>query len=256
MIAKFCSLAAVTLISAFSATIGGSAPTELRISGSTTTNSALVSPAKEAVEKAIGQKLFIVANSTGKGIVDLASGECDVAMVSEPLDIAISAATATKKEIKTDAMKFHQVGTQEIKFVVHPSNTVTKLTQAQIKDIYLGKITNWKDVGGADLPIVVFADSPTGGTRAFIKAKVLGGESYSDKVRAVEAVKRLPTSVADNPGGFAGMGVNWIDAKTLKTVETDKLERPLAFVTFGEPSENVKKAIDAFKVEFEKSAKK
>ena len=47
----------------------------------------------------------------------------------------------------------------EIVFIVHANNPVTKLTLQQLSDIHTGKITNWKQLGGKDLPITVYSDA-------------------------------------------------------------------------------------------------
>ena len=74
-------------------------------------------------------------------------------------------------------VKFFELRKDEIVFVVHPNNPVSKLSWEQIRDMHLGKIKNWKEVGGRDQAIVVYSDSTTGGTRAMIRKLVLGAPS-------------------------------------------------------------------------------
>ena len=231
-------------------TIGGSLfAGELRLNGASTTVSAVIDPHKEAVEKATGIKLKIAAIGTGKGLVDLAEGRADLALTSEPLEIAVAAAKIAGKEIQIATLQLHKVAEQEIVFVVHPSNTVNKLTHAQIKDIHLGKIKNWKEVGGSDAPIMVFTDNKTGGTRAMVKKIVFNDEEYGPNCKALESVKKVNDNVADFKNGFGAVGMAFVDKNKVKIIETEKIVRPLGFISLGNPSADATKVIDAYKKE-------
>ncbi len=221
---------------------------DLRLNGAQTTVAALIEPAKKDVESAIGAKLKVSATNTGKGLVDLIEGRADVALTSEGLDLAVASAKSAGKDVKADNLTMHEIMTQEVNFIVHPSNPVSKLTFAQLKDIHLGKIKNWKEVGGPDLPIQVFIDAPAGGTRALVKKFVLNGEEYGSNCRALDNVKRIHSNVADFKAGIGGVGAAFVDKSKVKVLETDsKLTRPLGFITMGTPSPQVSKMIDAYK---------
>ncbi|MBL8484342.1 MAG: substrate-binding domain-containing protein, partial [Rhodocyclaceae bacterium] len=141
----------------------------------------------------------------------------------------------------------------EIVFVVNKANPVTKLTHAQIKDIHLGRITNWKEVGGKDMPITVFSDALTGGTRAMIKHVVLGGEEYGAVVKPQANVKKAGEMVDSTEGGIAGVGKGFVENDASVTiVQTQKIERPLGLITMGKPSAEVAAVIDAFKAQLRK----
>lgn len=228
----------------------------VRLHGATTTVKGLITPYKAAVERATGLTLEVVGNATGRGLVDLAEGRCDIALTSEPLDIAIIAAKNAGKELQAESFEIHAVMSDEIVFIVHPSNPVRELTWAQIRDIHTGKIKNWKEAGGPDMPIVVFTDAVTGGTRAMIKKIVMGNEAYGPASRPLEAVKFVNDQVAELKGGFGGLGKGFVNPKRVKVIVTDKVERPLGFITRkGETSEPVKKVIDAFAAEVAKAAR-
>jgi len=123
---------------------------------------------------------------------------------------------------------------------------VSKLSWEQIRDIHTGKITNWKDVGGKDQAIVVYSDATTGGTRAMVKKVVMGGAEYGPAVKAQTSVKRAGELVQGDEAGIAGIGRGFADPAKNKVVESKKIERPLGFVTVGEPKAASKQVIDAF----------
>lgn len=224
----------------------GAAADTVKMAGARTVLDAVVKPAKDTVEKGSGHTLQIVASSTGKGLADLADGNADVSMVSEPMDIAIEAAAVAGKKIDPKSIVFTVAKTSEIVFVVHPSNGVSKLKHEQLAAIHTGKITNWKDVGGKDLPIVVYSDTATGGTRTMVKTVVMGGADYGPGVKAQTSVNRAAEMVAGDPAGIAGVGIGFVDKATMKVVDTKKIERPLGFATLGAPKPAAKAVIDAF----------
>ena len=106
----------------------------------------------------------------------------------------------------------HQVAVVIFTLVVNPDVTgVTNLTSAQIKSIYTGKTTNWKDVGGPDLPIVVVSRPVTSGTRATFKQYVLGGTAESPakaKNLTADSTKLVLQTVEQTNGaiGYAALG--------------------------------------------------
>jgi phosphate transport system substrate-binding protein len=231
--------AAVLSTSAFADTV--------KLHGATTFVSVVLDPSRAAVQQKTGHTLEVVGNATGKGLVDLVDGKADAAMVSEPMDIALAAAKLAGKDIDPSKLKFHEIRKDEIVFIVHPSNTAATLTWDQLKDIHTGKITNWKSVGGKDAPIVVYSDAVTGGTRAMIKKVVMGGSEYGTDVKSLTSVKRVAELVAKDENGVGGLGRGFVIEKDNKLVKTQKLERPLAIVTLGEPSPKVKQVIDALR---------
>lgn len=191
----------------------------------------------------------LARGATGRGLVDLADGKADAAMVSEPIDIALVAAELAGKKIDGSKLKMHELRKDEIVFVVHAKNPVGKLTHQQISDIHTGKVTNWKQLGGKDMPITVYSDAMTGGTRAMIRKVVMKDAEYAPSVKSLTSVSRIADLVPGDESGIGGLGRGFVksDAK-LKVVDTGKIERPLALVTMGEPQPKVKQVIDALRV--------
>jgi phosphate transport system substrate-binding protein len=221
----------------------------VKLHGATTVVNVVVTPHREAVQKSTGHTLEIVGNATGKGLVDLADGKADAAMVSEPLDIAVAAAAVAGKQIDAKTLQLHEIRKDEVLFVVHPSNPVGALTWEQLAAIHTGKVTNWKDLGGKDAAIVVYSDAVTGGTRALVKKIVMKDVDYAPSVRSLTSVARVAELVAQDPNGVGAVGRGFVDPAKDKVLKTSKVERPLALVTIGAPSPKVKQVYDALKAE-------
>jgi phosphate transport system substrate-binding protein len=235
-----------TLAVSFALLFGPAAAETVKISGASTVFAVIVSPGRAAVEKSTGHTLQVASSATGKGLVDLADGATDIAMVSEPMEIAGDAAAAAGKKVDVKTMQFFELKKDEIVFVVHPSNTVGKLSWEQLRDIHTGKIVNWKEVGGHDKAIVVYADSTTGGTRAMIRKIVFGGTDFGPAVKSQSSVKRAAEMVATDEAGIAGVGKGFVEAGKTRAIDTKKLERPLALATLGAPKPAAKAVIEAF----------
>jgi phosphate transport system substrate-binding protein len=219
----------------------------VKLHGATTVMNVVVNPHREQVEKQTGFTLEVVGNATGKGLVDLVDGNSDAAMASEPLEIAVEAAAAAGKTVDIKSLRLHEIRKDEVVFVMHPSNGIASLTWEQIRDIHTGKITNWKALGGKDLAITVYSDATTGGTRALVKHIVMNGQEYGPAVKPQLNVKRVAEVVAVDESGFGAVGRSFAEAAAVKAVQTKKLERPLGFITVGEPSGKVAAVIAAFK---------
>lgn len=116
------------------------------------------------------------------------------------LIIAYEAPESVKEELKADGAPLDQkaIGRDALVFIVNESNPVQSLTQQQLKDIYAGKITNWKEVGGEDLEIVAFQRGEESGSQTlFQKLLIQGGE-------LMDAPTELsPTSMGDLVDGIA-----------------------------------------------------
>jgi phosphate transport system substrate-binding protein len=219
----------------------------VKLAGATTVVNVVINPHRAAVEKATGHTLEINGNATGRGMVDLSDSKADAAMVSEPMDIALAAAEVAGKKLDASKFRFHEIRKDEIVFIVHPKNPVSKLTLQQLGDIHTGKITNWKQVGGKDLPITVYSDALTGGTRAMIRKAVLKDADYATSVKSLTSVSRIADLVPNDEAAIGGLGRGFVKDGKAKIIETSKIERPLAIVTVGEPQPKVKQVIDALR---------
>ena len=153
--------------------------------------------------------------------------------------------------------------------VVHPRNPVTKLTLDELAQIFTGKITNWKEVGGKDAKIVLLSREVNSGTHVYFKEHVLRKADPNSQEEFAPCALMLPSSqaiadeVAQNPDGIGYYGMGYIspkqkavwvagDAKSeyvAPTIENVRegiypISRPLFLYKNGSPQGLVKKFID------------
>ncbi len=115
--------------------------------------------------------------------------------------VVYEAPDSVKEELEAANVQLEQkpIGVDALVFIVNEDNPVTDLTQQQLRDIYAGKITNWKEVGGADLPIVPFQRREDSGSQTlFQKLLIQGGELMDPPTElAPTAMGELVDSVAE-----------------------------------------------------------
>lgn len=165
---KLITIVAVIALIAGVLTGCGAKNTESNDTGSKNTDSSQVvaTDGSTSMEKVIGflseaymeehSDIKVTYNPTGSssGIQAVAEGRCDIGLASRDL-----------KEEETADLQGTVVAIDGIGIVVNPDNPVTDLTIEQIGKIYTGKITNWKEVGGSDAPIVCIGREAASGTR-------------------------------------------------------------------------------------------
>jgi phosphate transport system substrate-binding protein len=224
---------------------GSSVAAELRISGAATVAGGIINPNKAAIEQETGLTLNLTVNGDGNGLKDLYAGKVDVAMVAAPLKVTEETLNkANPGSISVAGFEVAPVGTASIKFITNPANPVKSLTDDQLKGIFTGRITSWKDVGGADQPILVVAETPGLGTRANVVASFLGGTEITDKARAMQALVQVAQVVAQAPNAI-GYGNAASITSAVAVVPGTEVKQPLGLATKGAPSADVKKLIES-----------
>jgi phosphate transport system substrate-binding protein len=228
-----------------SAHSGPLAAAELKVSGAAALAGAIMTPHKSAIEQETGLSLSLTVNGDANGLKDLYEGKTDVAMTAAPLKLTEEALNKAKPgSISIAGIENAPVGAVHIKFAVHASNPVKSLTGSQLKDIFTGKITSWKEVGGADAPIMVVAEPQGFGTRSNIVATLLGGSEIGDKARTVQALVQVAQVVAQAPNAI-GNGNDATLKGNVAVIPGVEVKQVLGLATRGAPNADVKKLIAA-----------
>ena len=207
----------------------------------------------------------VTGGGSGTGFASLISGTCTIAMSSRNIR-ARETALAQKKGVDPHEIKAALDG---LAVVVHPTNSVNKLTLDQLAAIFTSKISNWKELGGRDQKIVVLSREVNSGTHVYFKEHVLQRGDPSVQIEFSPAALMLPSSqaiadeVAGNPAaiGYYGMGYISPKQKAIAIAADEKSEyiqptldnvidgrypisRPMFLYTNGTPTGLAKKFID------------
>lgn len=154
--------------------------------------------------------ISVTGGGSGTGITSLINGTVDIANASRQI---------TADEIKAAEANGiqpveHVIARDAIAVIVNPENPVDELTLDQISQIYRGTITNWKEVGGDDRPIVRLSRETNSGTHVYFLEAVVRLGNKNDKALFTPLTLLLPSSegiiteVRDNPNaiGYDGLG--------------------------------------------------
>ena len=244
---------------AFAGLFGGGSNKLIQLKGSDTILNLGQAVAEEAMKSDRSLKIAVTGGGSGTGIAALVNKTVDIAQASREIkdkEIAqAKAAGVTPKEIT--------VAYDGITVVVNKKNGVNNLTSAQLRSIFIGEVSNWKEIGGADKKIVVLSRDSSSGTHVFFKEHILrsgnekGPEEYRKDTLFLPSNQAIVNEIEKNEGaiGYIGMGymeagikdvtVNGIEA-TVANVFSKKypISRGLYWYVNGEPKGNVKKLVD------------
>ena len=207
---------------------------------------------KAPLEKATGINLVLISNGPEEALKDLDKGLLDAASggVTFP-DWMEMMEKGGYKIADKNVYKYRVIGKDNIKVIVHKGNAVKNLSKEQLKDIFSGKKTNWKDVGGKDMPIVVVYGNKIPGTNSVFIKQVMGGEPFTKKVQESTNAAEIKKVVAANPGAIGLSPASGVDA-TVSSPEIPEVGRPITLITKGAPSPKVAKMLDFIRGEGQK----
>ena len=219
---------------------------KLVMDGSTTVGPIAKAFAETYMRQNPGVNITVSESGSGNGAKALLNGTCDIANLSRHLKESEKKAMS-EKGVRPVA---HVVAFDALTVIVHPSNRVKGLTLDQIRDIYTGKITNWKEVGGGDQRIVVISRDTNSGTFETFKELVLGNDSKivaSAEYTGSNGGVRQRVQMTKGAIGYAGLG--FVD-RSVKALEVNgvvpsaesviakqyPISRELFMFTNGEPA--------------------
>ncbi len=148
--------------------------------------------------------ISVSGGGSGSGIAALINGEIDIANSSREISQEeLDQAKANNIEIGTFID-----GRDGITVIVHPNNPVEKLTLDQIGKIYRGEITNWKEVGGKDMPITLYGRQSNSGTFTFFRDVAVKGD-YASSMRSMNGNSDIINAVAQDETAIGYVGVGY-----------------------------------------------
>ena len=181
----------------------------LKLEGSTT-----VGPIADAFAEYFKSNLGITditvtKNGSGNGAAAIADSRCDIGMMSRFMK---------EKEFKACVEKgimpvAHVIAMDGVCVVVNPSNPVKEMTTDQIRDIYTGKITNWKEVGGPNMQIVTITRDSASGTFETFEGLVMNKQKMSEQTEEVASNPQMHSRVSTTKGAIGYVGLGFVDHK-------------------------------------------
>jgi phosphate transport system substrate-binding protein len=172
-----------------------------------------------------GSAIQVTGGGSGVGIASLINGTTDVAASSRP--IKTSEKDKLKQRFQTLGFE-HQIAKDGLSIYLHASNPVKDLTLAQIRDIFVGKLTNWQQVGGKNAPIILYSRENSSGTYTYFRDYVLLGRDFSPRAQTLQGTAAVVNAVANDANGIGYGGAAY--AKGLKPAGVKKDDKSPAIL--------------------------
>ena len=216
----------------------------LQIDGSTTVGPIADAFAEYFMRTNPGLEITVKKTGSGDGAAALIDSRCDIATLSRFMKDKEFKAAVDHNVLPVA----HAIAMDGVCIIVHPSNTVTALTSAQVRDIYKGKIKNWKEIGGPDAEIVIVSRDTSSGTYETFHEKVMNKEELAKNVEYVNSNPQAQARVKTTAGAISYVGIGFVDAE-VKALKIDGIQptkqtisngtypvaRPLFMFTNGYP---------------------
>lgn len=235
----------------------------IRIKGSDTIVNAAQRLAEEFMKKYPYIFVAVTGGGSGVGIASLINKTCDIADASRKMD---------SKEIKIANQRgvFPEefvIAYDGIALIVNNNNPINKITIKDLHNIFTGKITNWKGIGGIDKGIITLSRDVSSGTYMYFKNKVIhlgkndSKEEFYPQTLLLSSNQEIVEEVANDEGAIGYVGMGYISSRTkalkvaknnifypptIQSVALNKypISRPLQMYTNGKPKGIVKLFID------------
>jgi phosphate transport system substrate-binding protein len=205
--------------------------------------------AEEYMKQNPGKKVQVTGGGSGIGIAALINGTTDIANASRPMKKDEQAKVRDRYSVLPTETAVAQDG---LAVYVHESSGIQQLTIEQLRSIYNGDVTNWKDVGGPDAKIVLYSRENSSGTYVFFKDNVLEGDDFASNAQTLPGTAAVVNAVAKEKLGIGYGGAAYAKGvKEVKIVGKDgqgylpspenvaagkyPLARPLFMYTRGKP---------------------
>jgi phosphate transport system substrate-binding protein len=173
--------------------------------------------AEEYMKKNPSTTIQVTGGGSGTGISALINGTTDICESSRSMKSA---------EIEKLRDRYNTTGVEiavardGLAVYVNANNPIAEISMDQLKQIFTGKVTNWKQLGGADTNIIVYSRENSSGTYVFFKEHVLGGADFTPRAQTMPGTAAVVNAVAKEKMGIGYGGAAY--AKGIKILKVKK----------------------------------
>ncbi len=220
----------------------------INISGGTAHIPVMTEAAKRIMEKNPDISITVTGGGSGVGVQQVGEGLVEIGNTGRPLK---------EGEIAQYGLVSFPFAIDGVAVAVNPKNGVGEMTKTQLKDVFAGKIANWKELGGADAGINLYVREDGSGTREVFEEMALEKDAAAPSANVVNSNGAMKTAVSQDENAIGYVGIGHLDEK-IKGLVLDgmvpsqagaasgayKITRLLYMNTKGEPKGLVKDFID------------
>ena len=181
------------------------------IAGGTAHIPVMKEAARQIMEANPAVRITVAGGGSGVGVQKVGEGIVQIGNTGRALKPA---------EVEKYGLVSFPFAIDGVAVAVNPANKVEGLTKAQIKDIFSGKIANWKEVGGADAPISLYVREDGSGTRETFEERALDKGASAAAANVVNSNGAMKTAISQDPNAVGYVGIGHLD-KSIKGVSVD-----------------------------------
>jgi phosphate transport system substrate-binding protein len=179
-----------------------------RITGSDTCLPVSQRGAEEFMRANPSASVTVTGGGSGVGISALVEGTTDIAQSSRKISFGERQRLQQSGKTPVEVI----VAYDALAIVVHPQNRVSNLTREQLEGIFTGRIRNWSEVGGDNMPIVPYARETSSGTYEFIREFVLRNRNYMNGIMSMPASGAVIQSISQTRGAIGYVGLAYVNS--------------------------------------------
>jgi phosphate transport system substrate-binding protein len=187
----------------------------IQIKGSDTAVNLVQRLSEVYMEQFPNTAIAVTGGGSGVGIASLISNRVDIADASRPMKDKEYAAAKENGVIPYEIV----IGIDGLSVIVNAANPVNSLTIDQIGAIFKGKILNWSEVGGPNIPVSLYGRQPNSGTFVFFQEHVLGNKDYSPKMKQMNGNAQIVEGIKADKAGIGYVGVGYVFDDNGKVME-------------------------------------
>lgn len=181
------------------------------IAGGTAHIPVMKGAAKQIMEANPDIRITVTGGGSGVGVQKVGEGLVQIGNTGRALK---------EKEIASYGLVSFPFAIDGVAAAVNPKNPVSDLSKAQLKDIFAGKIKNWKDVGGNDAPISLYVREDGSGTRETFEERGLDKGKSAPAANVINSNGAMKTAIAQDPNAIGYVGIGHLD-KSIKGLSID-----------------------------------
>ncbi len=165
-------------------------------------------------------KIQVTGGGSGTGIAALINGTTSIAEASRPMKPQEIASAESRQGGK---VKEEPVALDALSVYIHETNPLQAASLPTLRKIYTGQITNWKEVGGSDAPIVLYSRENNSGTYVFFKEHVLQNDDFDPTAQTLPGTASVVNAVANDRNGIGYGGIAYAQGIRALRIKKDDL---------------------------------
>ncbi len=218
----------LAMVCALTLGFAANAEEKIVVEGSSTVGPIAKAFAEYLMNKDKTLNITVNESGSGNGAQALIDGQCQVADMSRFMKEKEFKAAVANGAMPTATA----IAMDGIAMIVNPVNSLKNITVEQTRKIYMGEITNWKELGGPDMPIIIISRDSSSGTYETFEGLVMNKQKITSKAEYVGSNGQMRARVQSTKGAIGYVGLGFVD-KTVKALTVNNIPASKKTISSG-----------------------